>query len=128
MSMTYKGYTGTVEYDAGDRIFHGRVIGITDLVSFEGTSVEELEADFRAGIDSYLQGCREHGVEAQRPYSGRFVLRLSPEVHRDASIAARLARSSMNNWIIGAIQMRLDAENAKRTGDAVEPLSAAAGG
>ncbi|HYW11771.1 MAG TPA: type II toxin-antitoxin system HicB family antitoxin [Longimicrobium sp.] len=128
MSMTYRGYTGSVEYDAGDRILHGRVIGITDIVSFEGTTVEELEADFRAGIDSYLQGCAERGVEAQRPYSGRFVIRLSPEVHRDASIAARLARTSMNSWIVEAIQMRLDAENARRKTRMEEGLSEAAGG
>lgn len=128
MSMTYRGYTGSVEYDAGDRILHGRVIGITDIVSFEGTNVEELEADFRAGVDSYLEGCREAGVEAQRPYSGKFVLRLSPEVHRDASIAARLARTSMNGWIVEAIQMRLDAENARRGTRVETHLSDAAGG
>lgn len=128
MSMTYRGYTGTVEYDAGDRILHGRVIGITDIVSFEGTTVKELEADFRAGVDSYLEGCAERGVEAQRPYSGKFVLRLSPEVHRDASIAARLARTSMNNWIVEAIQMRLDAGNARRETQVEERLSDAAGG
>jgi predicted HicB family RNase H-like nuclease len=110
MSMTYKGYTGTVEYDARDRIFHGRVNGITDLISFEGTSVEELEADFQSGIDSYLEGCAQRGTEAQRPYSGRLVLRLSPEVHRDASIAARRSRSSLNSWIVAAIQMRLESE------------------
>ncbi|HST60953.1 MAG TPA: type II toxin-antitoxin system HicB family antitoxin [Longimicrobium sp.] len=128
MSMTYRGYTGSVEYDAEDRILHGRVIGITDIVSFEGTNVEELEADFRAGVDSYLEGCREAGVEAQRPYSGKFVLRLSPEVHRGASIAARLARTSMNSWILGAIQMRLDAENARRKTRMEDSLSDAAGG
>lgn len=128
MSMAYKGYTGTVEYGPADRIFHGRVVGITDIISFQGTSVEELEEDFRAGIDSYLEGCRERGVEAQRPYSGRFVLRLPPEVHRDASIAARLDRTSMNEWINEAIRMRLDAENANRAGDVEERLSDAAGG
>ena len=128
MSMTYRGYTGTVEYDAGDRIFHGRVAGITDIVSFEGASVEALEADFRAGIDSYLEGCEARGIEPQRPYSGRFVVRLSPELHRDASIAARLARTSMNNWIVEAIQMRLDAEHARRSTEVEERLSDAAGG
>lgn len=128
MTMTYRGYSGSVEYDAHDRIFHGRVVGITDIVSFEGTSVEALEADFRAGIDSYLEGCAARGVEAQRPYSGRFVLRLSPEVHRDASIAARRGRSSMNQWIIEAIQMRLDAENAHGRVEMEEHLSDAAGG
>jgi predicted HicB family RNase H-like nuclease len=128
MSMTYKGYTGSIEYSAEDRCFHGLVIGITDIVSFEGTSVEELEADFRAGVDSYLEGCAARGMEPQRPYSGRFVLRLSPEVHRDASLAARSARSSMNAWIVGAIRMRLEAEKPTRSTHVPEPLSDAAGG
>lgn len=127
-SMTYKGYSGTAEYDPADRIFHGRVEGITDIVTFEGTTVEELESDFRAGIDSYLAGCIEHGIEPQRPYSGKFVLRLSAEVHREASIAARRAHSSMNSWIVGAIRMRLDAEKPARRAHVEERLSDAAGG
>jgi predicted HicB family RNase H-like nuclease len=128
MSMTYKGYTGSVEYSAPDHCFHGRVIGITDIVSFEGTSIEELEADFRAGIDSYLAGCEKRGMEPQRPYSGRFVLRLSPEVHRDASIAARRCRTSMNGWILEAIRMRLEAEGRVAHQGAEEQVSEAAGG
>jgi predicted HicB family RNase H-like nuclease len=129
MSMTYKGYAGTVEYDPEGRYFYGRVVGITDIVSFEGTTVDELEEDFRNGIDSYLEGCARNGMEPQKPYSGKFVLRLSPEVHRDASIAARRAYSSMNNWIIGAIQMRLAAEKPPVRQPVVEDqLSDAAGG
>jgi predicted HicB family RNase H-like nuclease len=128
MSMTYKGYTGSIEYSSPDRCFHGRVIGITDIVSFEGTSVEELEADFRAGIDSYLAGCEKDGMEPQRPFSGKFVLRLSSEVHRDASIAARRAGASMNAWILEAIRMRLQAEGRVAHEGAEERLSEAAGG
>jgi predicted HicB family RNase H-like nuclease len=126
MGMTYRGYTGSVEYSPADRVFHGRLLGITDVISFEGTSVEELEADFRAGVDSYLQGCAEDGVEPQRPYSGRFVLRLSPEVHRDASLAARRARTSMNGWILEAIRMRLEADAGMARGGAVDALQDAA--
>lgn len=128
MSLTYKGYTGSVEFDAKDRSFHGRVEGITDIITFEGTSVEELETDFRDGVDSYLEVCAEDGVEAQRPYSGRFVLRLSPDLHRGAAIAARRARCSMNEWITGAIQMRLRAERAASAPEADDRVSHAAGG
>lgn len=130
MSMTYKGYTGSVEYSAADRVFHGKLIGITDIITFEGTSVEELEKDFQDAVEDYLELCAEDGVEPQKPYSGKFVLRLSPEVHRDASIAARRAYSSMNNWIIGAIEMRLAAEKPAPRQPAVEEkeLSDAAGG
>ena len=128
MSMTYRGYTGSVEYSAPDRVFHGKLIGIADIITFEGTTVDELEQDFRRAVDDYLDFCARDGLEPQKPYSGKFVLRLSPEVHRDASIAARRAHSSMNNWIIGAIQMRLDAEKAARSSTVEERLSDAAGG
>ncbi|HEX2207260.1 MAG TPA: type II toxin-antitoxin system HicB family antitoxin [Longimicrobium sp.] len=120
--MKYKGYSGSVEpppaspagmpsrYDPDDRLFCGRVEGITDIVSFEGTTVEELEADFRAGVDDYLSFCEERGVEPQRPCSGKFVLRISPELHREALMAARTQRESLNTWITRAIEARVGAK------------------
>ncbi len=105
--MKYKGYTGSVEYDSEDRIFHGRLNGITDVITFQGDSVEALEADFRDAVDDYLEFCAEQGVEAQRPCSGRFVLRIPPELHREAAIAARTQNESLNTWITGAIRARL---------------------
>lgn len=108
--MKYKGYTGSVDYDPEDRLFYGRVDGITDIVSFQGDTVEVLEADFRAGIDDYLDFCKERGVEPQRPCSGRFVLRISPELHRAAAIAARSQRESLNTWVTRAIEARLGAK------------------
>lgn len=129
MSMTYRGYTGSVEYEPEGAYFFGHVVGITDIISFEGTSMEELETDFRNGVDSYLRGCARNGMEPQKPYSGKFVLRLSPDVHREASIAARRAYSSMNHWILGAIQMRLAAEKVPpRQPEVEERISDAAGG
>jgi predicted HicB family RNase H-like nuclease len=107
--MRYKGYTGSVEYDPDDRLFHGSVDAITDIIAFEGDSVEALEADFRNAIDDYLESCAEDGVEAQRPCSGKFVLRVSPEMHREAAAAARTQDESLNAWITGAIKMRLAA-------------------
>jgi predicted HicB family RNase H-like nuclease len=128
MSMTYKGYTGSVDYSAPDRVFHGRLIGITDVITFEGASVEELENDFVAAVDDYLDSCAEDGVEPQRPYSGRFVLRLPPELHGQVTAAGRRSRTSMNAWIVEAIRMRLEAEAPVARSGAVDDLSEAAGG
>lgn len=114
MSMKHRGYTGSVEYDADDRIFHGSVNGIADVVTFEGATVDALEASFREMVDEYLAFCSERGMEPARPYSGRFVLRIPPEVHRDVTIAARTADESMNAWILNAIQVRLEAWRAAR--------------
>lgn len=111
MTMSYKGYSGSVEFDPRDRVFHGKVLGITaDVVTFQGASVDELEADFRSAVDDYLELCAADGVEPQRPYSGRFVLRLEPDTHGRVIAAARVAGCSMNRWIAQAVRMRLDAE------------------
>jgi predicted HicB family RNase H-like nuclease len=127
--MKYRGYTGSVEFDPQGRIFHGRLLGITaDIITFEGMSVDELEKDFRDAVDDYLALCAEDGIEPQRPYSGRFVLRLEPVIHGRVTAAARRAKSSMNRWIAEAIQMRLDEEAARRGTNAEERLSEAAGG
>lgn len=134
MTMKHRGYTGSVEYDAEDRIFHGAVNGIADVVTFEGTSVEELETSFRTSVDVYLEWCAKDGIEPARPYSGRFVLRIPPEVHCDVTIAARTTNESMNTWILHAIQTRLEAWRAARPDpfaadrleDADEPEDAAA--
>lgn len=112
--MKYRGYTGSVEYDSDERLFYGRVDAITDIVSFKGDTVEALEADFRSAVDGYVAFCEERGLEPQRPCSGRFVLRVSPELHRAAAKAARGARESLNAWIAGAIEARLAEKPASK--------------
>jgi predicted HicB family RNase H-like nuclease len=106
--MNYKGYSATIAYEPDDRVFHGRVNDISDVVSFEGTSVDELEAAFRNAVDEYVAFCEERGRVAQRPYSGRFLVRVPPAVHRRVSEAATRAGESMNAWVQKAIEARLD--------------------
>lgn len=66
--MKYKRYEATVEFDAGDRVFHGRVAGLRDVVTFEGDSVEALERAFRESIDDYLALCKEQGQAPEKPF------------------------------------------------------------
>ena len=110
MSMKHRGYSGSVEFDPDDRIFHGRVRDIADVVTFQGSSVDELEASFRSSVDVYLAGCEKHGLEPQHPCSGRLLLRLPADVHREVSVAARRGRTSINRWIRDAVQARLERE------------------
>ena len=124
--MKYRGYTGSVEYDPDDRIFYGSVDDITDVVTFQGDSVEELESAFRESVDVYLESCAEDGVEPQRPCSGKFVLRISPEMHREAAAAARTQDESLNGWITGAIKIRLalkEKRPASKSRTAVKPAA-----
>ena len=75
--MKYKGYVGEVKYDDRDKILHGRVVNITrDMISFEGSTVKEIEKDFRAAIDDYLEFKSERGEAPEEPFSGKFILRI----------------------------------------------------
>lgn len=93
-ALKYKGYAGTVEFDADDRIFHGRLRGISDIITFEGTSVAELEKDFRSAVDEYLKTCKEIGREPEKPFSGRFMVRVPSELHCAIALAAKREHKS----------------------------------
>jgi predicted HicB family RNase H-like nuclease len=93
--LKYKGYAGVVEFDAEERMFFGRVVGLWDVLSFQGRSVKDLERDFQQTIDEYLDFCARMGKKPDKPFSGKFVVRLNPELHRQAVIAANAkARAS----------------------------------
>lgn len=94
--MEYKGYYGKVEFDEESDIFHGEVINISDVVTFEGTSVDELKQAFQDSIDDYLEFCAERGEDPVKPYSGRFVVRISPELHKSIAIEAKAEGKSLN--------------------------------
>lgn len=97
--LNYKGYTGRVEFDDEAGIFHGEVLDLRDVVTFQGSSVDELEQAFRDSIDDYLEFCAERGEEPGRPFTGRFMLRLSPELHRKVYVHAQREGKSLNQWI-----------------------------
>ena len=102
--MKYKGYTGHVEYDDEAKIFHGEVLGIKDVVTFQGTTVDEIEQAFKDSVDDYLAFCAERGEEPDKPFSGKFNLRIPPELHAKLSIAAQLQGESLNNYIMKILQ------------------------
>ena len=97
-SMTYKGYSARVEFDAEDRLFVGHLAGVRDIVGFHGASVAELEAAFHEAVDNYLAACKKLGQEPNKPFSGRVMLRLPPEVHARASARATVEGVSFNQW------------------------------
>jgi predicted HicB family RNase H-like nuclease len=101
--MEYKGYLGTVEYDEKAKIFHGDVINTRDVITFQGTTVEGIEAAFKESIEDYLKWCKEEGEEPEKPYSGKFNLRLSPELHRKIAMEAKKLKLSINSFVEKAI-------------------------
>jgi len=102
--MTYKGYTARIEYDDSDRIFVGRLAGIRDIVGFHASSVDELQAAFRESVDDYVQACEKLGQTPQKPASGKLMLRVAPEIHRAALVAAQASGKSLNQWAAHVLQ------------------------
>lgn len=102
--MEYKGYIGKVEFDDESELFHGEVVNTRDVITFQGRSVDELKAAFPKSIDDYLAFCAERGESPDRPFSGQFVTRVPPELHRKVSVAASLSGKSLNAWIVEQLQ------------------------
>lgn len=105
--MNYKGYIGCVEYDDEAEIFSGTVINTRSIITFQGTSVEELRREFQLSVDDYLEWCKEDGVEPEKPYSGKFNLRISPALHQKIAIAARKLNLSLNSFVEKSLQDEL---------------------
>jgi predicted HicB family RNase H-like nuclease len=97
--IEYKGYCGKVEFDDEAGIFHGDVINTRDVITFQGKSVSELQQAFRDSIDDYLEFCLERGESPEKPFSGQFVTRIPPELHRQVNIQAAVVGKSLNAWV-----------------------------
>jgi predicted HicB family RNase H-like nuclease len=100
--LEYKGYVGAVEADEG--AFAGRVIGLRDVITFEGETFAEVEQAFRGSIDDYLAFCAQRGEQPDRPFSGKIPVRIDPELHRRAAARAKAEGVSLNQWIARRIE------------------------
>ena len=109
MSMLeYNGYFGTVDFSAADRVFYGKIFGINDVVTFEGTTVEELESSFRSQVDDYLQTCKEIGKEPEKMFKGVFNVRIKPELHKKAVFEAGVLGQTLNEFVEKSIALRIE--------------------
>ena len=113
--LEYKGYLGAFELDEGGDTFHGRVINTRDVISFYGNSAEELRREFENSVETYLAFCAERGEEPDKPFSGKFLVRVSPEVHRALAMAAARTGKSLNKFV---------SEHLARDMEVVEPAPA----
>lgn len=103
-TMTHKGYTARVEYDERDNVFVGRVLGIRTIISFHGETVDQLREEFGAAVDDYIADCKSQGVRPEKPASGKILLRVPPEVHGAALVAAQASGKSLNQWATEILQ------------------------
>jgi predicted HicB family RNase H-like nuclease len=103
-TMEHKGYNGSVLYSAEDKILHGHIIGIRDMVSYEGTDVRGLEKNFKAAVDEYLRFCKAEGKTPDTPFKGSFNVRLTPDLHKRAALYAEEHSRKLNSVVQDALQ------------------------
>jgi predicted HicB family RNase H-like nuclease len=108
------GYNGSVEYSAEDRILHGSLLGIRDMVTYEGSDVDSLEANFKAAIDEYLAFCEAEGKTPDRPFKGSFNVRVGADLHKRAVLFAEEHNQKLNNIVSQALETFLAVEEAHR--------------
>ncbi len=102
--MTYKGYTGTVEFHAEDEVFFGKIAGIRDLVSFEGDTVAKLKKAFKEAVEDYIETCRILKKDPDKAYKGSFNVRVKPSVHRMAAARSAELNLSLNQFVEGVLE------------------------
>ena len=97
--LTYKGFIGSVHFSADDRVFHGKIEGIDDLVTFEDNTVDGLVKAFREEADDYVELCMAQNKDPLRAYKGSFNVRISPELHRKAVATAKTIGITLNSFV-----------------------------
>ncbi|MHC1711185.1 MAG: type II toxin-antitoxin system HicB family antitoxin [Solidesulfovibrio sp.] len=97
--MKYGDYVGTVEFDIEHKRLFGRVVGISDKISYEGNTLIELENDFKESIDEYIEFCKEMGKKPDKSFSGKILFRTNPELHSRIASNAQRQGKSVNSWL-----------------------------
>ncbi len=105
--MSIDGYHATLEYDAELDLFRGEILGLTGGADFYGKNPKELRMEFKKSLDVFLEVCREKGIEPRRNFSGKFNLRISPELHEQLAIAAQAEGKSINALAQEALRERV---------------------
>ena len=102
--LHYKNYTGSVEFSEEDAVFHGKVLGIKALISFEGDSVATITSDFHKAVDEYLSFCEAKGKHPEKPFKGSFNVRISSDLHRKLALTASSRGISLNSLVEDVIR------------------------
>lgn len=105
--MILNGYRAKIEYDPDLDLFRGEILGLNGGADFFGKNPKELRAEFRKSLDVFLAVCKEQGIEPRRQFSGKFNLRIPPELHEQLAIAARAEGKSINGLAQEALRERI---------------------
>lgn len=103
-TFKYKGYDGSIEVSIEDNCLHGKILFITDLVTYEASTIDELKREFESAVDDYLKTCEEEGIEAKRPFKGSFNVRIGKELHEKAAQKAASIGKTLNEYVKEIVQ------------------------
>lgn len=110
--IKYKGFIGSVHYANEDRVFYGKLEGINDLITFEGSTVDELEEGFKYMVEEHIEDCSKKNIPVEKSYKGNLNIRLSPDLHKKAAYNATLKGISLNQYINDAIKKEIESNSA----------------
>jgi predicted HicB family RNase H-like nuclease len=105
--LEYNGYYASLHFSSEDEVFYGKLLGIDDLVNFEGASVKELKKAFHESVEDYLETCKELGKEPNKTYKGTFNVRITTDLHKEAANFAAIHNISLNDFVKTAISYAL---------------------
>ncbi len=109
-TMSHKRYQARIEYDDDGEIFHGEITNIQHVVTFQGKTVAALKRAFKESLEDYLELCAERDIKPEKPLSGKFVVRVGPEIHRNVSLAAESTNKSINAWAMETLKRAAEEE------------------
>lgn len=115
-TLQYKGYVGVVEVDDEANLLHGQIANTRDVITFQGRTVKELQKALKESVDDYLEFCKSRGEEPEKPFSGKFMVRVDPSLHRELTIAAAIEGKSVQTVVREAIQQRVALDEASVEG------------
>ena len=106
-TMTVDGYHAKIEYDDDLELFRGEILGLSGGADFYGKNPKELRAEFKKSLQVFLDVCEEKGIAPRRHFSGKFNLRIPPELHEKLAIEAQAQGKSINSLAQEALQERV---------------------
>jgi len=99
MMLEYKGYIAKVDFDDTDEYLHGEIINVRDVITFKGKTAKELKRELKNSVECYLDFCRKKDKDPDKPFSGKFIVRIPPDLHRELYASAKVHGLSLNKWV-----------------------------
>ncbi len=100
----YNGYIGSLEFDSNDKILHGKILFIRDIITYEAENASDIESAFHEAVDEYLEDCKFLGVDPDKSLSGTFNVRISPDLHKEIAKKSTLKDISLNQYVTQALE------------------------